>query len=307
MGIVRAIKRFLGMVFVAIAALLGLLAISLYFDSNSTGSRSLAVFVGCLSMLLLFIGLRGIRGNNKTGKRIKRSKTGPCTIEGWWCETAIKLAKSVITPLGGKVTSIVACVDIRYEVQNRNILLLNVSLAMPKNGSFNVAAKRRGEAWKVARICSDSELLKMIQIEMREGSRLRKVMLGRWHDTHHDHCTQSIPQIIIGNALPTDNVEHEWEDPALIQNDNAPWRPWMRKGRLYRAIREGRYIHVAYQKKDGEEATVRILYPKKITKGKMRADDLTPGKTPGIKTFIVDRITYVELLPQEWTPMELGQ
>ena len=110
-----------------------------------------------------------------------------------------------------------------------------------------------------------------------------------------------------GDACTVEDVNQEFQDPALIYDDDAPWRPWMRKGRLYRAIHEGRYIRVAYQKKDGEEATTRILYPKKITKGRLRADDLTPGKTPGSKLFIVDRITYVELLPKEWTPMELGR
>ncbi len=104
-----------------------------------------------------------------------------------------------------------------------------------------------------------------------------------------------------------DGAQQEWEDPALVQDDNAPWRPWMRKGRLYRAIRERRYIRVAYQKKDGEEPTTRILWPKKITAGRLRADDLTPGHTPGNKLFIVDRITFVELLPQEWTPIKLGR
>jgi len=103
------------------------------------------------------------------------------------------------------------------------------------------------------------------------------------------------------------DIEQQRQDPSLIQDDNAPWRPWMRKGRLYRAINEGRYIRVAYQKKGGEEATTRILWPKKIKAGRLRADDLTPGHKPGSKLFIVERITFVELLPQEWTPLKLGR
>jgi len=103
------------------------------------------------------------------------------------------------------------------------------------------------------------------------------------------------------------DIEQEWEDPALIQDDKAAWRPWMRKGRLYRAINEHRYVRVAYQKKDGEEATTRILWPKKIKAGKLWADDLTPGHEPGGKCFIVERISFVELFPEEWTPLQLGR
>jgi len=42
-----------------------------------------------------------------------------------------------------------------------------------------------------------------------------------------------------------EDAEQEWEDPGLILDNSAPWRPWTRKGRLHRAIRERRYIRVA--------------------------------------------------------------
>lgn len=186
MGIVRAFRRLLGLLCVAVAALLGLFALVGYFTDDTGGSRTLAAVIGALAVLLLIIGLRCFRGRKRVTQAAPRHQ---------------------------------ATLDVR---------------AM--------------------------------------------------EDAHA-----------------------EWQDPAIIEDDNAPWRPWMRKGRLYRAIREGRYIRVAYQKKAGEEATTRILWPRKIAKGRLRADDLTPGKTPGSKLFIVDRITYVELLPPEWTPMELGR
>jgi len=86
----------------------------------------------------------------------------------------------------------------------------------------------------------------------------------------------------------------------------APWQPWMKKGEIYGAIREERYLKIVYSKKTSDEWSARIIWPRKVKKGRLYADDVTPGKTPGFKCFIMDRITYAEMLPAGWTPMNLA-
>jgi len=88
--------------------------------------------------------------------------------------------------------------------------------------------------------------------------------------------------------------------------DKEKWEPWMKKGVLYRAIEQGRYIRFTYSKKETDEWSVRYAWPKKINKGKLQAEDVTPGKRPGLKYFIVDRITFAEALPDGWTPLSLS-
>ncbi len=180
--VVGAIQWLFGLLCFVLAAAVGLLAVVGYFSDDSAESRTVAAVFGGLAVVLLVIGLRSLRRGDGTGRRAKRAKPSPCTIEGWWCETAIRLPKPVKTPLGGRVTSVTVCVDVRYEVQNGDIIIHGVSLAMPKDGSFNVAAERRGEAWLAARICDDSELLEVVRRELYDGSRLRKVMLGQKRD-----------------------------------------------------------------------------------------------------------------------------
>ena len=58
MALVRAFKRLLGLLIVAVAALLGLFALVGYFAENTSGSRTLPAVIGGLAILLLVIGLR---------------------------------------------------------------------------------------------------------------------------------------------------------------------------------------------------------------------------------------------------------
>lgn len=94
---------------------------------------------------------------------------------------------------------------------------------------------------------------------------------------------------------------------ATAPNPAAPgWEPWMKKGVIYGAIREGRYLKFTYSKKDSADWSVRIVWPKKVKAGRLSAEDVTPGKKPGFKYFIVNRITYAEALPKGWTPLEMA-
>lgn len=72
MGIVRAFKRLLGLLCVALAALLGLFALVGYFADNTGGSRTVAVVIGGLAVLLLVIGLCWLRRGDRAGRPTAR-------------------------------------------------------------------------------------------------------------------------------------------------------------------------------------------------------------------------------------------
>jgi hypothetical protein len=72
MGIVRAFKRLLGLLCVAVAALLGLFALFGYFADKTGESRTVAAVLGGLAVLLLVIGLRWLRRGDKMGRRTAR-------------------------------------------------------------------------------------------------------------------------------------------------------------------------------------------------------------------------------------------
>jgi hypothetical protein len=71
MGIVRAFKRLLGLLCVAVAALLGLFALVGYFADNTSGSRTVAAVIGGLAVLLLVIGLRWLPRGAGAGRRMR--------------------------------------------------------------------------------------------------------------------------------------------------------------------------------------------------------------------------------------------
>lgn len=71
MGIVRAFKRLLGLLCVAVAALLGLFALFGYFADHTSEGRTVAAVIAGLAVLLLVIGLRWLRHSNKTGRAMR--------------------------------------------------------------------------------------------------------------------------------------------------------------------------------------------------------------------------------------------
>ena len=75
MGIVRAFRRLLGLLCVAVAALLGLFALFGYFTDDTGGSRTLAAVIGALAVLLLVIGLRWLRHRDGAGRRTARASS----------------------------------------------------------------------------------------------------------------------------------------------------------------------------------------------------------------------------------------
>jgi len=84
------------------------------------------------------------------------------------------------------------------------------------------------------------------------------------------------------------------------------WEPWMKKGVIHGAIRGHQYLRITYTKKANNDWSVRFVVPKRVKDGKLWAEDVTPGKNPGFKYFIMDRITFAEALPENWTPLELA-
>jgi hypothetical protein len=73
MGIVRAFKRLLGLLCVAVAALLGLFALFGYFADDTGEGRTVAAVIGGLAVLLLVIGWRWLRRGDATGRRTRRT------------------------------------------------------------------------------------------------------------------------------------------------------------------------------------------------------------------------------------------
>jgi len=69
MALVRVFKRLLGLLCVAVAALLGLFALFGFLVDGSGDSRTVAAIIGGLAVMLLVIGFRSIRRSTKAGRR----------------------------------------------------------------------------------------------------------------------------------------------------------------------------------------------------------------------------------------------
>ena len=117
------------------------------------------------------------------------SELRPCTIEGYWCHSPVRLARPVRTPLGSRTTVLTVCVDIGYSVHAGEIVLHGVELTQPQDTGLegcNVASKR-GEAFRATRVCPESELVKVIMDELcAVPSHLGRLMLGKWRDANPD-------------------------------------------------------------------------------------------------------------------------
>jgi hypothetical protein len=86
--------------------------------------------------------------------------------------------------LGGRVTVLLAQVDIAYEVDGETVRVLRVALA--QGDGFNVASERTGEAFTAATIGGDVLEAGVAADLTNPDCRLRSTLLKAWHERHPD-------------------------------------------------------------------------------------------------------------------------
>lgn len=130
-----------------------------------------------------------------------RSGQATLLVSGWWCDTPIKMPYRVPTPLGGRVSVITVCVDIRYRLDAGSIVLVAVSLC--RSVPANVASQRRGECWFTRRLCAESCLAAVVTNDLAaKESRLRRVMLGKWREAGDAPVSRRLVAALNGKASP---------------------------------------------------------------------------------------------------------
>lgn len=136
-----------------------------------------------------------------------RSRNDELTVEGWWLDSPFTLPQKVTTPLGGHATVVTAAVDITYTIDNGKISIRRVRLSRAPGN--NIAATRRGEAWRADSICPESVLVATVEKDLAlEDSRLRKVMRGKWYSQNSDGLAQSLVDAINAKEPPEQIARH---------------------------------------------------------------------------------------------------
>jgi hypothetical protein len=200
----------------------------------------------------------------------RRAGSGPLVVEGYWCESEIKLPTKVRTPLGGNITLVTVCVDIRYSVENGNIAVRGVQFSrsgsslMGSSSALNVAAARRGEAWHATYICPESTLKAAVENDLAcEKSRLSRIMMSRWREANSGSLQQSLAVAINNHASP-DEIQQ------LISEVDREYD-----------------ITFKYTKPDGSSITRRATVLG-VSGASLRARDHKDGE---VKSFRIDRIS----------------
>lgn len=227
--------------------------------------------VTALPFRVLFEPFSEFRNSSAMGfKQLVKLTPHTSLIEGWWCDRPVKLLSKVQTPFGSKVTVVSVCVDVLYSVQERTIILRYLALSRsPSIGPFttNVASPRTGEAWQACQICSQAQLAEVVRKELlSEGSRLRKLMLGKWYGEHHDVFAKDLTDTLNAGGTP--------EQIAAI----------------IRLARRGIRLTFIYTKELGQSEKRRVIV-QGVSGSMLRAKDMKDGQ---IKSFRLDRITDVE-------------
>jgi hypothetical protein len=196
----------------------------------------------------------------------------PLVIEGYWCESSVKLREKVRTPLGSTISVATVCVDISYSLKDGSPVvhraILSRSGGRLGDGSINVAAERTGEAWYASAVCSESLLLEVVEKDLAmRGSRLRKLMLAAWPEANAGTNTTSLVDAL--NSGATAN------EIARIIADGA----------------RGTEIVFGYSK-PGCPLENRHVLVQGVSGESLRAEDHKDSKT---KNFRLDRISNVRL------------
>jgi len=145
-----------------------------------------------------------------------------CTIEGFWCESLVKLDRPIRTPLGGRVTILRVCVDIDYSVQGKQIVPHKVQMANKLGGgplaTCNVAAARRGEAWSAPCQGHDPQMALVVANDLAMShSRLGRLMMVTWRDSHPSQKTPYLtePFNVVMSGMPSAGARQAEENFSM--------------------------------------------------------------------------------------------
>lgn len=114
-------------------------------------------------------------------------------VKDYWCDSSINLPYKFHTPLGGKITVVTACVDIKFAIkQSGKIVVKDVKLSSKSflgcGHKNNMASPRRGEAWFASNIRPKSLLFDLAYKELEvKNSRLKRIMFARYNKSKPLH------------------------------------------------------------------------------------------------------------------------
>lgn len=104
-------------------------------------------------------------------------------FRGWWLTTPVRVTP-VRTPLGSRVTVLLAQVDIAYDLSGDMVHVRHVMLS--QGTDFNVASERTGEAFTAMYISEDALAAAVAAELSNPDCRLRSTLLKAWHERHPD-------------------------------------------------------------------------------------------------------------------------
>jgi hypothetical protein len=302
MAMPNILKRLFAYVLMAVAIMIGLIGLVGLSVSTDTFGHVLGV---CFIAVALVCGAKGIMlrrsvpRNRPTVKSevlinsppdkpvnedgvMRSSQSSPprlsqpaviknLVVEGFWCESVVRLPVKVETPLGGKVSSVRVCVDVTYAMEGRNVVLQEVRLSRAGgqlgDASINVASERTGEGWFASDICPESYLIEAVQKELSlKDSQLKRVMLGKWYGANREAYAGSLVDALNAHATPDEIAD------------------------VLSRTGYGVDLVFTYTKPTGD-AEVRQVTVMGVFKDSIRAQDSKDGV---VKSFRIDRISKVQ-------------
>lgn len=195
----------------------------------------------------------------------------PLWIDAFHLDTPIKLPTRIQSPGGSKVTVITVCVDVRYEMRDKQIVIKQVRLSRGKlfeaaGKNVNVAS-RSGEVWFARELpITEAVLRKAVEEEISpRDSNLRRMMIGQWLGANASSIAQPVIDAI--NARRSAK-----EIDSLLEA----------AGRSHR-------ISFTYESPN-KAAERRVAVLRSATGDSVRATDTKDHET---KSFRIDRMTNV--------------
>lgn len=119
-----------------------------------------------------------------------------CCVEGYWCESNLRLHDKVETPLGSRVTIVNVCVDVYFNLEGEDVSIGKVQMSRVggtisgSTKAINVASTRTGEAWFSSYMCSERQLIEIVKRDLdAKNSNLRKIMFRVKRNSNPDLYT----------------------------------------------------------------------------------------------------------------------